>query len=468
MVTISILIAIFAEYRIIDIRMKDKLEVFLNWFNLRSELEDYDAIHENIEKGIVFKGTNLWILVFAIVVASVGLNMNSTAVIIGAMLISPLMGPINGMGYSLATYDFHLLRLSAKNFSFAVGVSLITSTLYFAISPINEAHSELLARTSPTIYDVIIAFFGGLAGIIAMSSKLKGNVIPGVAIATALMPPICTAGYGLATLQFNFFFGALYLFTINSVFIAFAALIVCQFLKFPIRSIVDPDRKRRVNHTITTIIIITIIPSIFFGVRLVQNEEFVKKSESFLQDVAVVEGNYLYNQNVWVPSKTVELVYSGYGLSDSIRDFIKRRALNFGLDSSKIIINQAFGFDIVQENVQKYQSETEILNNKLNAALFTIQQKDYKIDSIMNIPMLGEKIINEIKSIYPQIQNVAYSETYFYTNEQDSIVRSDKIPTIIFTAKRNSLNRSDRSKIENWVKKRIGNENSKILFEYTN
>ncbi len=249
LITISILIAIFAEYRIIDIRMKDKLEMFLNWFNLRSELEDYDAIHENIEKGIVFKGTNLWILVFAIVVASVGLNMNSTAVIIGAMLISPLMGPINGMGYSLATYDFHLLRLSAKNFSFAVGVSLITSTLYFAISPINEAHSELLARTSPTIYDVIIAFFGGLAGIIAMSSKLKGNVIPGVAIATALMPPICTAGYGLATLQFNFFFGALYLFTINSVFIAFAALIVCQFLKFPIRSIVDPDRKRRVNHT---------------------------------------------------------------------------------------------------------------------------------------------------------------------------------------------------------------------------
>jgi len=138
--------------------MKDKLEIVLNWFNLRSGLKTMMLFDENIEKGIVFKGTNLWILVFAIVVASVGLNMNSTAVIIGAMLISPLMGPINGMGYSLATYDFYLLRLSAKNFSFAVGVSLITSTLYFAISPINEAHSELLARTSPTIYDVYIAF----------------------------------------------------------------------------------------------------------------------------------------------------------------------------------------------------------------------------------------------------------------------------------------------------------------------
>lgn len=223
--------------------MKNLIAKLSVWFDLRSEMEDYNSIHQEIEKGIIFKGTNLWILMFAIVVASVGLNMNSTAVIIGAMLISPLMGPINGMGYSLATYDFPLFKRSIKNFTYAVIVSLLTSSIYFLITPLNEAHSELLARTSPSIYDVIIALFGGLAGIVAMSSKLKGNVIPGVAIATALMPPICTAGYGLATLQFNFFFGALYLFTINTVFIAFAALIVCQFLKFPIRSIIDVERK---------------------------------------------------------------------------------------------------------------------------------------------------------------------------------------------------------------------------------
>ncbi len=192
--------------------MKNLIAKLSVWFDLRSEMEDYNSIHQEIEKGIIFKGTNLWILMFAIVVASVGLNMNSTAVIIGAMLISPLMGPINGMGYSLATYDFPLFKRSIKNFTYAVIVSLLTSSIYFLITPLNEAHSELLARTSPSIYDVIIALFGGLAGIVAMSSKLKGNVIPGVAIATALMPPICTAGYGLATLQFNFFFGALYLF----------------------------------------------------------------------------------------------------------------------------------------------------------------------------------------------------------------------------------------------------------------
>ncbi|MDP2237763.1 MAG: TIGR00341 family protein, partial [Bacteroidales bacterium] len=237
----------------------------LHFFNLESELENQDSVYEEIKKGINFKGTNLWILIFAIIVASVGLNMNSTAVIIGAMLISPLMGPINGMGYSIATYDYELFRQSVKNFSFAILVSLIASTAYFALSPVSTAHSELLARTSPTIYDVLIALFGGLAGIVAISSKQKGNVIPGVAIATALMPPLCTAGYGLATAQFDFFFGALYLFTINSIFIAIASVWISQLLKFPIRSIIDRGKKTKINRTITLVITIVLLPSIFFG-----------------------------------------------------------------------------------------------------------------------------------------------------------------------------------------------------------
>src|SRR5690606_1096032 len=171
----------------------------LDKFSLKFEREDYQTIHDSVEKGIYFRGTNLWILIFAILIACVGLNVNSTAVIIGAMLISPLMGPILGMGYSLATYDFDLLRRSLINYGFMVGTGLFASTLYFLVSPLSEAHSELLARTQPNIYDVIIALAGGLAGIVALSSKQKGNVIPGAAIATALMPPLCTAGYGLAT-----------------------------------------------------------------------------------------------------------------------------------------------------------------------------------------------------------------------------------------------------------------------------
>jgi uncharacterized hydrophobic protein (TIGR00271 family) len=311
--------------------MGRRLEKLIDWFDLRAELEDHDFIHETITQGIVFRGTNLWILMFAIMVCSVGLNMNSTAVIIGAMLISPLMGPINGMGYGLATYDFPLFERSLKNLAFALGVSLLTSAFYFILSPLNEAHSELLARTSPSIYDVIIAFFGGLAGIVAVSSKFKGNVIPGVAIATALMPPICTAGYGLATLQWNFFFGALYLFTINTVFIAFAVLIVCRLLKFPIRSIVDPEKKRKVTHGITVIILATFVPSIFFGYRLVKKEEFSRNSRAFIDAVALLEGNYLQGNRVNPSTGTVELFYSGYGLSDSLIAVIKERALAYRL-----------------------------------------------------------------------------------------------------------------------------------------
>lgn len=445
--------------------MEDRFENFKKWFDLRSEMEDYDTIHGEIEKGIVFRGTNLWILMFAIVVASVGLNMNSTAVIIGAMLISPLMGPINGMGYSLATYDFALLKRSLKNFSFAVGVSLLTSAAYFFVTPVNEAHSELLARTSPTIYDVIIALFGGLAGIVAISSKLKGNVIPGVAIATALMPPICTAGYGLATMQFNFFFGALYLFTINTVFIAFAALIVCQYIKLPIRSIVDPARRKTVNQTISAIILLTIVPSVFFGYKLVQDEHFAQNAKAFLREIAVVEGNYLHNENVNVNQHSVKLVYSGYGLTDENLTQIKELALEHKLDTAKIELLQGFDASIMRENTRKYQSETEQLNNKLTAATFALQQTEKKIDSIADIPKLGEKILTEIKTIYPQIATCTYAETYRFTSTGDSTRRSEKMPLVIFTSPRNAIRTADQRKITEWLQERLNDKNVVTLFE---
>ena len=178
------------------------------------EMETIDYISKNVE----FKGANLWILIFAILVASVGLNVNSTAVIIGAMLISPLMGPIMGVGLAAGINDFELLKKSLKNLGIAIAISIITSTIYFSFTPLNDAQSELLARTEPSIWDVLIALFGGLAGIVAGSRKEKSNAIPGVAIATALMPPLCTAGYGLATGNVYYFFGAFYLFFINSVF----------------------------------------------------------------------------------------------------------------------------------------------------------------------------------------------------------------------------------------------------------
>ena len=437
--------------------MRDKITNYLNYFNMTSEREDFDIIHSEVEKAVVFKGTNLWVLICAILVASVGLNMNSTAVIIGAMLISPLMGPINGMGYSLATYDFPLFKKAIKNFSFAVLVSLLTSALYFFISPVSTAHSELLARTSPTIYDVFIALFGGVAGMLALSSKLKGNVIPGVAIATALMPPICTAGYGLATLQFTFFFGALYLFTINTVFIAVAALFVSQVLKFPIRDIVDKDRSRRLNHYITLILVVTAIPSLYFGYQLVQNERFSDNAKKLIGNVSVQENSYLLESSVNPISKTIRLIYSGYGVSDNaIRD-IKMTADKLDLDSSRVTIISSSMDNEHFPQTQKLTTETENLNNKLTATSFALQQSQNKLDSLKTIEVQGRSMLKEIKEFYPQIIACSYAVTYIHP---DTV----KTPIVIYTSKA-TIYRNDRNKIINWTKSRLKNEKAKIYFE---
>ena len=212
-------------------------------FNLDEGKASERETIEEIKQSVVFRGANLWILMFAIMVCSVGLNVNSPAVVIGAMLISPLMGPIMGVGLGVGINDFELIVKALKNLGIAAGISVITSALYFWISPLNDAQSELLARTAPTLWDVLIALFGGLAGIVAGSRKEKSNAIPGVAIATALMPPLCTAGFGLATAQWNYFFGAFYLFFINSVFISLSTYLIVRLLRFKPKEFLDHTSK---------------------------------------------------------------------------------------------------------------------------------------------------------------------------------------------------------------------------------
>ena len=220
---------------------------FKNYFDMSADLDDHATAVKSIIDGVSFKGTNIVILIIATFIASLGLNTNSAAVIIGAMLVSPLMGPIIGIGLGVGIYDFDLIKRSFRNLAMAAGFSVIASTVYFAVSPVSSGHSELLARTSPTIYDVFIGFFGGAAGIVALSSKHKGNVLPGVAIATALMPPLCSAGYGLGTLNLQYFFGAFYLFLINCIFIAFATTLGVKFLKFPRKTDLDPVMSKKIS-----------------------------------------------------------------------------------------------------------------------------------------------------------------------------------------------------------------------------
>lgn len=440
-------------------RLQNFLEDVTKYFDLESELDNLDKIHDNIVKDIAIKGTNLWILMFAIIVASVGLNMNSTAVIIGAMLISPLMGPINGMGYSIATYDFALLRLSVKNFSFAVVASLIASTTYFALSPISTAHSELLARTSPSIYDVLIALFGGTAGIVAITSKHKGNVIPGVAIATALMPPLCTAGYGLATGKFDFFFGALYLFTINTVFIALSALLVSQILKFPIRTIVEPEQKRNVNRWIWSIILIVLLPSIYFGYQLVQQEKFKENANRFVSNVSIFEENYLLDSEVDASEKHILLVYGGTTFTEEQKAAIRLKARDFQLKGTKVKISQGLAFKESDEKnfeIANLRGEIDNYYNKL-------KRKESEIDSIQNRRKFGEVLLKEIQPLFPEVLACSYSESFMFTD----LSGADELTYLVYFKMQGPIDDQEikRQKLKQWLQRRLKHDEVLVIID---
>lgn len=439
--------------------MKSLIINILHYLNLDGEIDDYDKIHQSIQKDIIFKGTNLWILIFAIIVASVGLNMNSTAVIIGAMLISPLMGPINGMGYSIATYDFHLFRISVKNFSFAVFASLAASTLYFAISPISTAHSELLARTSPTIYDVLIALFGGLAGIVAISSRNKGNVIPGVAIATALMPPLCTAGYGIATAQFDFFFGAIYLFTINTVFIAISSVLISQILNFPIRTLVDEKKKKRVNSYISTVIALVLIPSIFFGYQLVQRERFIDNASRYVNNISIFEGSYLLKHEINEVDKLIKLVYGGADFSEDQKQRIRQKAIDFDLNDVKIEFQQGFSFDVLTTK----NTEVENLRFELNLMRQLVNEKDRLIEDLTAEQNAGKDLFAEIVSLFPQVSSLSYAEQNEHNKSAGSPVNAHVV--VIGVNKSTDLSsQDDKTRIENWLKVKLKSDRVRVFY----
>lgn len=430
-----------------------------SYINLESEVDDNELIHAAIAKDVIFKGTNFWILIFAIIVASVGLNMNSTAVIIGAMLISPLMGPIIGMGYSIATYNFPLFRVALKNFTFAVLASIAASTVYFSLSPVSTAHSELLARTTPTIYDVLIALFGGLAGIIAISSKQKGNVIPGVAIATALMPPLCTAGFGLATGQFVFFFGALYLFTINTVFIALSSVLICKILKFPIRSIVNESHRIKVKRWISVVITITVVPSIYFGYLLVVNEKFSENATRFTSSIRVYEGSYLLEKKIIPRSKSIVLVFGGKTLTKIQKSEIVGKAKDFSIEDASITFQQGFSTDITdtkkETEITKYQSE-------INRLTLLLNNTENYIDSVTKIPEIGKQLLSEIIPLYPEITGCSYNHSSVYC---DSLDKPTFFEVVTLKMNNTKFKQKEKDKISAWLKKRLKTSRVKVFYE---
>lgn len=342
-----------------------------------NEDTDYEATVDYISKSVVFKGFNVWILFFAIIVASVGLNVNSTAVIIGAMLISPLMGPITGIGLAIGTFDEDLLRKSLKNLLVMVIISLAASTLYFLLSPLNDARSELLARTQPTIFDVFIAFFGGLAGIVATSRKSQSiTVISGVAIATALMPPLCTAGFGIATGQIWYFLGAFYLFFINSFFIALATFVTVRLLRFPQTRYVDEHRRKAVKRIITIFTIIVLVPSIYLAGDVIKQAAFNTQSIKFVSEIQnseILANTQILNSDreYHHRSQTITLTLIGQPLDEmqvyKLQDILHNE---YGLYKASLIIKQATGEKIDPK------MQSEIIANIIDKKDETIRQQD--------------------------------------------------------------------------------------------
>lgn len=435
----------------------DFVNKVFSYIDLESDLENFDQIQKTIERDANFRGTNIWILVFAIVVASVGLNMNSTAVIIGAMLISPLMGPINAIGFSAATYNFNLFRKAIKNFGFAVLASLVASTIYFVLSPVSTAHSELLARTSPTIYDVLIALFGGFAGIVAISCKSKGNVIPGVAIATALMPPLCTAGYGLASGQFNFFFGAIFLFIINTVFIALAAMLFSKIAKFPIYNVVEEKRKTQINKITSAIIVITVLPSIYFGYGLIKKEAFNDQASRFTKNVTIFEGNYLLKSEIVPEKRTIKLTYAGNSLSEIQKKRIKERALDFKMKKAVIEIEQGILLSADERN----NTEKDLMLNEINMLKSRLARQKEIQDSVVAQKHLGKNLLLEIQALYPEVEACSFAETYRY---DINTKKPEEVAMVILSVK-GYVKVEDREKIKKWLISRTGMKNIELVFQ---
>jgi uncharacterized hydrophobic protein (TIGR00271 family) len=426
--------------------MNKLINKILNFIDLQKGEEDKKKVLENILSNISFRGSNLWILACAIVIASVGLNVNSTAVIIGAMLISPLMGPIVGAGFGLGMYDFELVKKSIKNLAIATIVSLIVSSLYFYISPFKEAQSELLARTSPNIYDVLIAFFGGLVGVIAVTRVEKGNPIPGVAIATALMPPLCTAGYGLATGNYLFFGGALYLYTINCVFICIATFTIVKFLKYPIAKQIDVKHQKRVKQSITALLIIMIVPSVYFAYRLFDEKKYKQRTEAFIEnefpprEFTLIYKRTDYNSN----PKILELAFLSKKFNALEIKTLNQKLKEYDLLNTQLLIKQDT-FDLKNDILNTINNHKKSGDDK--DELITALQKKISDFQVNNAKVSKEAII-----LFPEINPIAITQ---YTSKEKTI------PVLLYKSK-TELKLDSKIKLMIWLKQRLEKDSVEV------
>ena len=429
-------------------------------FSFQNEV-DKNMVVNSIKSDISMRGTTAWILVCSILIASVGLNADSTPVVIGAMLISPLMGPILGLGYSISTNDLETFKSSVTNFLVMVVISVITAYIFFSIFPLREESSELLARTKPDIRDVLIAFFGGLALIIAKTKKENlSSAIFGVAIATALMPPLCTAGFGLAIQNIDYALGAMYLFSINSIYIIIATYSVLKFLRFPLVNYTNASNRKKINRFISFTSLLIMIPAIITFFSVMNESKFNSQGKDFINNELKGLSNYDYLKSVVLYNYNQgdsEIVINNYGqktISDDFIDVLKNKKMDYSaLKDVKLIINQGSNNSNTFIKELRLRDSIELANKSDE-----VNKLSLEIEALKNLSkekLIFEKISNEANLIYPDLKEFEIYEklgTNFNSTSKDLVVRV-KWDTLLNTLEKNKLNIS----LKRWLEFQFDN-----------
>ncbi|MBQ1177693.1 MAG: DUF389 domain-containing protein [Bacteroidaceae bacterium] len=416
---------------------------------------DTTAAEKAIRSNIYFRGPNAWILAIAIIIASVGLNVNSIPVIIGAMLISPLMGPIFGVGLGLGTNDLALIKSSGKNLLVMVGISLAASCLYFFITPLSlNDPSELLARTNPTIYDVLIAFFGGFAGIFEQCRKEKGTVFAGVAIATALMPPLCTAGYGLANGNLAHFFGAAYLFVINCIFIMLATYISVKYFRFREADFADEIVQRKTRRISYVVIVLFVIPSIWSAFTFIRQNNFEGNAATFVEQCKVYGRTILYDYKIdHSDGSTLHLYFSGEPLGEQARRDLMAKAEECNLKAEQVIINEytTVANDNDAELVRSIYDRMDVEVSRRDAEIARLRGL---LDATKQVDLPYVQLAREIGGIFPSVRSVAIARGASVATDSLSAV-----PCISVVVRPDSLLSPDECvKLTEWLRVRLADD----------
>ena len=437
-------------------------QVVKGYFNAFPEKDCEDEVVAQISDGVDFHGATLWVLIFAIFIASLGLNVNSTAVIIGAMLISPLMGPIIGMGLAVGIADLKLFKRALTNYLITTVISVVTATIYFTISPITEAQSELLARTSPTLYDVLIALFGGAAGILAISTKSKNNVIPGVAIATALMPPLCTAGYGLAVSNTSYFFGAFYLYFINTVFIAFTTCIGIRLLHFHRKKFVDREKMKRVNYYIISIVIITMLPAGYMTWSIIKQSVIENNVEKFVRDELDNSGTYIVSHEYDSKTKTLNVVAIGKPISVGAIAKAQKSMADYKLGDYTLKVIQGASSDsllAIQRNKKGLAVTGEGNSSKWQEQAYQNVALQKQLAAYTRYPVLANDMKRELKVVCPAAKSLVLSQSSECF--LDTALTKGYVMAVVKT--NNTLAKDDRQQLYEWLKARVKTDSLELI-----